>query len=161
MADQPELCSVCEEYFAEFFCRKCDRKICQECDEVIHMIPEKTVHQRIALKPPDPPPAVPSSQIAGLAAADPGGMQYGGSELGGDLTYGTNVNVKSAHSFHRELESTIHKQQVSRAGLNGLLTGIPPCCLLCWLERGGTGSNIPHCSMHRRVVRVESTLESL
>ena len=50
---QPELCSVCEEYFAEFFCRKCDRKICQECDEVIHMIPDKTTHERFPLKPPE------------------------------------------------------------------------------------------------------------
>ena len=27
--DGGELCSVCEEYIAEWFCRKCDRKICQ------------------------------------------------------------------------------------------------------------------------------------
>eukprot|EP00960_Hanusia_phi_P045726 757403-Hanusia_phi.AAC.6 len=47
---QDELCSVCEEYIAEFFCHKCDRKICVECDEVIHLIPEKTVHQRVPLR---------------------------------------------------------------------------------------------------------------
>ena len=57
-----ELCSVCEEYIAEWFCRKCDRKICQECDEVIHLIPEKTVHQRVRLRagPPTNTDTIPS-----------------------------------------------------------------------------------------------------
>eukprot|EP00286_Rhodomonas_abbreviata_P014449 CAMPEP_0181326236 /NCGR_PEP_ID=MMETSP1101-20121128/21377_1 /TAXON_ID=46948 /ORGANISM="Rhodomonas abbreviata, Strain Caron Lab Isolate" /LENGTH=257 /DNA_ID=CAMNT_0023434649 /DNA_START=204 /DNA_END=974 /DNA_ORIENTATION=+ len=45
-----DLCSVCEEYMAEWFCRKCNRKICQECDEVIHLIEEKKKHERVPLK---------------------------------------------------------------------------------------------------------------
>ena len=134
---------------------------------VIHMIPEKTVHQRIALKPPDPNPAVPSSQITGLAA-DQGSTQLAGSErsseLSGDTTYGANINVKNAHLFHRELESTIHKQQVSGKAL----PVVHPGCLLpqfiCRLEhaeRGGRTGNIsPRCSMRRFVMRVEITFDA-
>jgi hypothetical protein len=47
MADKN--CSVCEEYIAEWYCERCDRKICQECDEVIHLIPEKMSHQRVPI----------------------------------------------------------------------------------------------------------------
>eukprot|EP00291_Cryptomonas_curvata_P013233 CAMPEP_0172192634 /NCGR_PEP_ID=MMETSP1050-20130122/24446_1 /TAXON_ID=233186 /ORGANISM="Cryptomonas curvata, Strain CCAP979/52" /LENGTH=103 /DNA_ID=CAMNT_0012867977 /DNA_START=134 /DNA_END=442 /DNA_ORIENTATION=- len=44
-------CSVCEEYIADWFCRNCEESLCQECDEVIHAIPDKARHLRTPLKP--------------------------------------------------------------------------------------------------------------
>jgi len=136
MADhQPELCSVCEEYFAEFFCRKCDRKICQECDEVIHMIPEKTIHQRIQLRPgtqndkctPAASSFSHSPQHASMAPAQRVSIPPVASQLGGDasatvsyLAFNTEpqavatasmMHFQDKHSFQRQLESTIYQQQ--------------------------------------------------
>lgn len=77
---------------------------------VIHMIPEKTVHQRIALK--QPTPAVPSTQSAiGDSHAQVSDNAVG-LELRSDAAYGRNVQVKALGSFQGDLESTIHKQQV-------------------------------------------------
>mmetsp|Transcript_10743 Transcript_10743/g.22969 ORF Transcript_10743/g.22969 Transcript_10743/m.22969 type:complete len:204 (-) Transcript_10743:258-869(-) len=45
-----DLCSVCEEYIASWYCAFCNRKICQECDEVIHLIRDKADHERVPLQ---------------------------------------------------------------------------------------------------------------
>ena len=145
-ASHPSSCDE-QEYLTEFFCRKCDRKMCQECDvgetldwlqnppptcdcsvselltrvalgplsallvAVIHMIPEKTVHQRIALK--QPTPAVPSTQSATIGDSHAQVSDNAvGLELGSDSAYGRNVQVKALGAFQGDLESTIHKQQV-------------------------------------------------
>eukprot|EP00277_Geminigera_cryophila_P043544 CAMPEP_0173073804 /NCGR_PEP_ID=MMETSP1102-20130122/10628_1 /TAXON_ID=49646 /ORGANISM="Geminigera sp., Strain Caron Lab Isolate" /LENGTH=429 /DNA_ID=CAMNT_0013942729 /DNA_START=41 /DNA_END=1327 /DNA_ORIENTATION=+ len=128
MADQPELCSVCEEYFAEFFCRKCDRKICQECDEVIHMIPEKTVHERIQLKQPEAamqstmmgdnfsPQGAPSMPIDTTAtpqftlSADYG-VEQNSHGFQTSVASATVMQMQGKEAFHQQLESTLHQQQ--------------------------------------------------
>ena len=98
---QPELCSVCEEYFAEFFCRKCDRKICQECDEVIHMIPDKTTHERFPLKPPEAD--TPAGEVVDL------GTFRGDEQIQRPQTTMSPNDVHGA--FHNKLQSTLSEQQ--------------------------------------------------
>ena len=67
----------------------------QECDEVIHLIPEKTVHQRVPLKAPEIPISAPSSHSIQSAP--------------------TQTTVQSAQSnrFQSQLDATIHEQRVT------------------------------------------------
>lgn len=43
------LCSICEEEDCTTYCQQCDRRICQECDEIIHLVSGKANHKRVAL----------------------------------------------------------------------------------------------------------------
>jgi len=151
-----------QEYFAEFFCRKCDRKICQECDEgeilrvlplnvcrdleaafdvttlvlfaippcaVIHMIPEKTVHERIQLKQPEA--AVQSTmmsdnfspQVARSMSIDTTatphftlsadfGVEQNSHVFHTSVASATVMQMQGKEAFHQQLESTLHQQQV-------------------------------------------------
>ena len=75
----------------------------QECDEVIHLIPEKTVHQRVPLKSSEK--STPAPSFPSVPATPPHGIQ----------------SVQS-NIFQSQLDATIHEQRVTHMQFQAIHT---------------------------------------